>query len=75
MLHKKKSFFVFIGLIRAISYPQRSAQKRFSMVQTNIESSLLLQISPETSSIWAFFALLYPGEVAVAEYCVCCTRD
>jgi hypothetical protein len=26
----------------------------------------LLQILPETSSIWAFLALLYRGEVAVA---------
>jgi hypothetical protein len=36
------------------------------MVQKNLESPLLLQILPETSSIWAFLALLYRGEVAVA---------
>jgi hypothetical protein len=38
----------------------------FSRVQKNLESPLLLQILPETSSIWAFLALLYRGEVAVA---------
>jgi hypothetical protein len=35
-------------------------------VQKNQESPLLLQILPKTSSIWAFLALLYRGEVAVA---------
>jgi hypothetical protein len=38
----------------------------FSRVQKNLESPLLLQILPESSSIWAFLALLYRGEVAVA---------
>jgi hypothetical protein len=38
----------------------------FSRVQKNLESPLLLQILLKTSSIWAFLALLYRGEVAVA---------
>jgi hypothetical protein len=38
----------------------------FSRVQKNLESPLLLQILPESSSIWAFLALLYRGEAAVA---------
>jgi hypothetical protein len=58
-------FFNLIGPIWAMR-SEISQNTPFSRVQKYLESPLLLQILPETSSIWAFLALLYRGEVAVA---------
>jgi hypothetical protein len=58
-------FFNLIGPIWAMRL-EISPNTPFYRVQKYLESPLLLQILPETSSIWAFLALLYRGEVAVA---------